>query len=263
MGTLNVVYFSPTGTSRAIAETVVQGLAADQVRYMDITLPQGRQEPLLTEENDLLIVAAPVYGGRLPGLVSNWLEGIRAQGTPTVCVVVYGNRAYEDALLELHDLVMDGGGLPVACAAFIGEHSFSSGNTPIAVDRPDDQDLAQAVAFGKAVREKLDTEPREQWAVSVPGNTPYKERGPAITEVFLEVGASCTRCGLCQETCPVGAIDLDQDLLLDMSKCIRCCACIKVCPEQARTMLPGTKMMEISQWLAGNFQERKEPELFL
>lgn len=68
--------------------------------------------------------------GRVPALLIEWLNTIQAHDTPTVCVVVYGNRVYDDALLELEDMVTTCGGIPIACAAYVGEHSFSSSETP-------------------------------------------------------------------------------------------------------------------------------------
>ncbi|NIT57570.1 MAG: ferredoxin, partial [Aliifodinibius sp.] len=77
-------------------------------------------------------------------LLSEWLDAIKADKTPVVCVVVYGNRGYEDALLELKNTMTKSGGIPVACAAYIGEHSYSSSETPIARARPDTKDLDHA-----------------------------------------------------------------------------------------------------------------------
>ena len=44
-----------------------------------------------------------------------------ASQTPAVLVVVYGNRAYDDALLELSDIATGAGFVPLAAGAFVGE----------------------------------------------------------------------------------------------------------------------------------------------
>ena len=84
------------------------------------------------------------------------MRRVKGDGTPAVLVVVYGNREFEDALIELRDLMVEQGFRPVAGAAFIGEHSFSNDATPIALGRPDAEDLVKARAFGEEVRTTLD-----------------------------------------------------------------------------------------------------------
>lgn len=70
-------------------------------------------------------------------------------------IAVYGNRAFEKAAAELAAAAARQGFVPVAAAAFVGEHSYSTPETPVAAGRPDAQDLARAAEFGAAVREKL------------------------------------------------------------------------------------------------------------
>ena len=128
--------FSPTGTSKSIIKAVAQGLGREDAKLVDITEAAQRKKPLNISRDELLVVAVPVYAGRVPVLVSGWLNTLKADQAPAVCVVVYGNREYEDALLELGDIIKKQGGVPLAGAAFIGEHSFSSDDTPIAVGPP-------------------------------------------------------------------------------------------------------------------------------
>ena len=48
----------------------------------------------------LAIVVVPVYGGHVAPLAMERLRNIRGLDAPTVLVAVYGNRAYEKALME-------------------------------------------------------------------------------------------------------------------------------------------------------------------
>lgn len=260
---LKLVYFSPTGTSRTLVQAMERGLDMGTAEHVDITLEAAREKPLQASAQDLLVVAVPVYGGRIPALLEAWLRVMLLDGTPVVCVAVYGNRDYEDALLELSDIVTERGGVPVAGAAFIGEHSFSGPDTPVAVSRPDADDLQRAEQFGRAVREKVQGfEKSGEGSVTVPGKRPYKERSAKGPVDFIEVTDDCVRCGTCAEHCPVGAIDMSEPTATDIEKCIRCCACIKYCPENARIM-KESPIMDIAKWLATNCQARKEPESFL
>ena len=154
---VKLVCFSPTGTTKAIVQGIARGMNHQScIELVDITKPDARKQQLHTSEDELLIVGVPVYIGRVPALLYEWLHEIKARNTPVVCVVVYGNRVYDNALLELKDLLTKRGCIPIACAAFIGEHSFHSPDLPAASEgRPDIRDLNYAELFGRKIEEKL------------------------------------------------------------------------------------------------------------
>ncbi len=261
---VTAVYFSPTGTTRAVVDGIARGVNPGRLRRLDITPPEARTRSLSIPENELLIIGVPVYMGRVPDLLSDWLSALQGHDTPTVCVVVYGNRAYENALLELTDIVSSRGCVPIAGAAFIGEHSFSDAAAPVAWDRPDAADLGHAVDFGQRIREKLQQAPSPALipVVQVPGTRPYG----GITQLwdvdFIAVSDDCTQCGTCAEVCPMSAIDPQDSAAIDPVKCITCCACIKGCPEEARTMKTGP-VKDAQQRLLSLHKEPKQPECFV
>ena len=63
---VKLVYFSPTGTSRTVLESIAQGIAVEDVEHIDLTLPEGARQTISPFSDELVIVGAPVYGGRLP-----------------------------------------------------------------------------------------------------------------------------------------------------------------------------------------------------
>jgi hypothetical protein len=77
-----------------------------------------------------VLVGAPVYAGRIPPAAAQRFLTLRGNDTPAIPVVVYGNRHYNDALLELADLLTSAGFVPVAGAAFIGEHPSPAQRRP-------------------------------------------------------------------------------------------------------------------------------------
>lgn len=261
---LKLVCFSPTGTTRAIIQGVARGINQSTVELIDITKPNARKQQLQTSENELLVVAVPVYMGRVPALLNEWLHSIKAINTPAVCIVVYGNRVYDNALLELKDILIKCGCKPIAGAAFIGEHAFSSSETPTAEGRPDASDLNHAELFGRKISEKIlsISSINQIFDINIPGNYPYG----GVTELwsvdFIAISNECTQCGICAEGCPVGAIDAGNSNLIDKEKCITCCACIKNCPQNARTMKNGL-VKDAAIRLNTLYKERKEPVFFL
>ena len=218
---LKLVYFSPTGTTRRIIEGIACGIKQSTVAIVDITRPEARKQQLQTSEDELLVIGVPVYAGRVPAIAIDWLHTIKAGNTPTVCIVVYGNREYDDALLELKDTVVKQGCMPIACAAFVGEHSFSNTETPIAADCPDAADLNLAEIFGQKVNEKLLSilSVDQISNITVPGNYPYKDykdpKGFMAPVDFISISDKCSQCGVCAKVCPVGAIDLENSALID------------------------------------------------
>jgi len=261
---LKLVYFSPTGTTKAVVQGIIRGINQRSVEIIDITRPDARKKTIQTSENELLIVAVPVYMGRVPALLNDSLNAIKAQKTPVVCVVVYGNRVYDDALLELKNIMTKCGCITVACATYIGEHSYSSSETPIVEARPDVNDLNHAESFGRKIIEKLHSVSSIDHIsdINIPGNYPYGGVTKLWNVDFIAISNECTQCGFCVEGCPVGAINSENSALIDSEKCITCCACIKNCPQKARTM-KKSQVKDAAIRLNKLYKERKEPEFFL
>lgn len=261
--TVTLLYFSPTATTRTVLEKIAQGMGAPVGKTIDITRPETRNQPAPGFTDQILLVGAPVYAGRLPKVAAEYFRGLKSSGTPVVPIVLYGNREFDDALLELKDILDQRGFIPVAAGAFIGEHSWNSEQFPIAPGRPDTQDLNRAVEFGRkisAMLEALDN-PDNSVSLEVPGNFPYREINKENPVEFIDVKEECDQCGICLAVCPVEAIDPDNGYATLDDRCIHCCACIKACPQEVRIMKEGP-FMDKTRWLFTHFTARKEPRIF-
>lgn len=68
----------------------------------------------------------------------------------------------------------------------------------------------------------------------MPGWLGRRLRGWATARPALARQDECTRCGKCQDNCPVSAITLSEGgPMFDHSTCIRCYCCQELCPPQA------------------------------
>jgi ferredoxin len=258
-----LIYFSPTGTTQKVLESIAKGITVEDVEHINLTLPEGAQQTIPPFSDELVIIGSPVYCGRLPVDVINRFKQLKASKTLAILIVVYGNREFEDALLELKNLAIELGFNPVAGGAFIGEHSFATKDVPITNGRPDSLDVQKAMDFGAKIKDKVTAlqSPDAQMDLEIPGRFPYEggARSMAISPVTKE--DTCTVCGTCASVCPTAAISINGSVATKIELCIRCCACIKNCATGARVW-EDSMMKNIANWLNENCSTRKEPQIF-
>lgn len=217
---VNLVVFSPTGTSLGVARTIGEALSSEQA-VVDLCEREGERHAYAP--NDLCVFSVPCYGGRVPKTAVERLSRVRGDDTPAIVCVTFGNRAYEDALLELADLVGEQGFKVVAGCAVVTEHNIMH---VFGAGRPDASDEGQLRAFAADVVRKVSAGDVSQPAI--PGNRPYKTWGGMRVAIEFDAG-TCTNCGLCARRCPVGAIS-SEAWPADQGLCIACMRCIKECP---------------------------------
>ena len=239
------VYFSGTGTTRRTVERIAGGIASRlnlPAESVDFSRPAVRQETLRFGEKDLVVFGTPVYDGRVPNVLLPFLqERIVGGGALAVPVVLFGNRNYDDALIELRNILAADGMHPIAAGAFVGEHSFSR---VLGANRPNAEDEALMDEFAARVAELaagLDAAPVKSVAVRGkeplrPYYTPRDRAGNPINILKVKPKTDMSRCGgcgLCADLCPMGSID-PADVSAVRGICIKCCACVKGCPTGAK-----------------------------
>ena len=255
---LHLVCFSPTQTTLKVLQAMAAGLEIKPVVH-DATLNlQGIVLPEF-DQDDLVLVGAPVYGGRIPSQTLHFYSSLKGRQTPAVLVALYGNCRVGDALLELEQLCLLGGLRPIAAASFIGEHSYSE---EIAGGRPNREDLQLAGQFGRMVGAKLSADNFDP--VEVPGNRPLAERKPAQPATWAPLTTDdCIYCGICVENCPMEIIDpIEPKNITEPEKCIRCGSCVKKCPVQAK-YFEGEAFDRLMAYLNESCQEEKEPIIYI
>ena len=236
------LWFSPCGNVekliRAMADAAGETLGVP-VMYGDFTLPAGRTDRRFGPEA-LVFVGTPVYAGRVPNKLAPYIAGhIHVEGA-VVPVVCFGNRAFDNALAELADILGKNGFTVTAAAAAPGEHAFTAA---LAAGRPTEEDLAEAARFASRTAGRLASgriDPLPAGAIPGEADAPYYtplgldgapaqflRAAPAVDE------KECIRCGVCASVCPMGSVDR-LDPARTNGVCIKCHACIQKCPMQAR-----------------------------
>ena len=248
-------YFSPTGNTERIVKGIGKAFHDYAVADIDLTVLEEREAEHKFKENDLLIIGAPVYGGRLPAAFTKALDKFHGINTPAIIVTSYGNNVVGDALLELKKCLADKGFIAVGAGYFSAQHTYLK---ELGRHRPDAEDMAEIEAFGEEARECLklmvsyDVQP-----LDIPGQFPYSKEPMGKLPFTVETTAACFYCNLCVNRCPVQAISQMNPKEIDSDVCIRCGACIQICPAQAKYFY-GDGYEGLQKKLSANVGVRKE-----
>ncbi|XCP84570.1 4Fe-4S binding protein [Roseburia hominis] len=205
---------------------------------------------------EIAVIALPSYGGRVPALAAERLKKVQGNGMPCVLLCVYGNRAYEDTLVEMEDLAKACGFSVVAAVAAVAEHSIMH---QYAAGRPDATDEKNMKEIGAKILEKLSGSLVSDSFV-IPGNRPYKKAGGV--GLVPKADSACVNCGLCANQCPADAIDNTNLKTADKTKCISCMRCVVKCPKNARNV-NSAMVAAASLALKKACSVRKECEYYL
>lgn len=245
--------FSPTGGTRRAADALTVTWPTDTPRH-DVDLTRPAPISITPEPADLILLAVPSYGGRVPPLAAQRIAPLHGNGAACVLLCTYGNRAYEDTLIELADLATQCGLHVIAAVAAATEHSIIR---HYGAGRPDAQDRQQLQQNGQRIWDKHQS--GHSTTPALPGKRPYNP----LSDISLVPLPSndCNHCGLCAENCPASAIDPDT-LTTDHTLCISCMRCISICPQSAR-QLPEAIISAITQALAPVCTTRKPNDLYL
>lgn len=255
---INFVYFSPTRTTKRVLDLLGKEFDV-QIKEYDLTDFQKHNMELSFSNNDFVIFGFPVYSGRVPETYVARLEKIKGNNTAGVIIGTYGNREYDDALLEMKNIASQSGFKILGAAAIVTEHSVVR---KVGAGRPNEEDISVITEFAKGLKNKIENmnELMSEDNLLINGNVPYRKyihipMAPRST-------SACNACKACCKLCPTGAIIYDSKIRTDKHKCIGCMRCIRICPKNART-LPKIKELGADVLMKIMCKEDKHSEMFI
>ena len=248
MNTVEIV-FSPTGGTEKVGN-IISSCWSKNVMKIDLSNPETDFSKYTINKEDQVLIAMPSFGGRAPAIAIERLKKITGNGAKCTLVCVYGNRAYEDTLVEMEDVAKECGFHVVAGISAVAQHSIMS---QYATNRPDSSDEKQLKQFALQIENK--TEP----VSTIPGNRPYKKAGAG--GLVPKPTKDCMKCGICAKNCPVQAID-PVTFKADPKKCISCMRCVKECSYNSRKV-NGVMVSVAAMAIKKACSVRKENELFI
>ena len=190
------IFFSPTGGTKKVADIIING-TRQEAEVIDLIKDPEKIKKLQLKKDDVCLVVIPSYGGRIPSVITDMFRNVKADGTKAILTVVFGNRAIDDTLLELQDVLEASGFVCIAGMEAVAEHSLMH---QFGTGRPDSLDEKELMGFAAKIMENITTQKTPEF----PGNRPYRQYGGVPFKPI--VNKKCTSCGLCAKECPTGAI---------------------------------------------------------
>jgi len=268
---VRVIYFSPTGATARVADTIAGELALHldvPAEQQSFTRPRERENTYAFQPQDLVVVAVPTYAGKLPNKILPDLQGkLKGNGALAVPVVTVGNRSYDNSLAELCAVLEACGFHTMAAGAFVCRHAFTD---ELAYGRPGWSDQFEMKNFAKQIAQKVRSMTEVPAPIKVPGDASAPYYVPKGTDgepaKFLKAKPKtnltrCNGCGACVKNCPMGAID-PKNVSNVPGTCIKCQACVRRCTKRAKYFDDPAFLSHVSM-LEQNFSEPKENEMFL
>ena len=261
------MYFSPTGTTEKIVKRISTNIAEKlniQPINIDFTLKVDRKRIYNFEKGDLVIIGTPVYAGRVPNVLLEFLNNnIFGNSSFVVPVVLFGNRNFDEALNEMLVIMKKNNFINLGGAAFVGEHSFSK---ILGKNRPDTLDFDIADKFSQSIIDRMSMEKDfitidDSYKIK-PYYTPRDRNGNAINilKVKPKTNDSCDNCGICVKVCPMNSICAENPREIN-GICIKCGACEKKCPIGAKFYDDENYLYHKTE-LEEQFIKRAQPTIF-
>ena len=228
-----VLYFSGTGNSRYAAKRISE-ITGDERISIGQRIKSGDYSEIHSEKP--LVFVGPVYAGRLPRVMEEYIRQVKFSGTQKVYFVVtcaqtpWVTVQYVEKLCDKKGFALLGFNSVVMPQGYLA----GGGTQPREVnERILKEAEPKILSIAEAIRDRR-LLPKEQ-----PGKAMMsKVLNPIMYSMMISAKGfratdKCIGCGKCEQRCPLNNIRLTNGKPVWGNQCTHCMACIAGCPSEA------------------------------
>lgn len=228
-----VLYFSGTGNSRYVAKRIEE-ISGDELISIGQKIKSGDYNAIRSEKP--FVFVGPVYAGRLPCVMEEYIRKVNFSGTPktyfvgTCAATPWVTVQYVEKLCGEKEFSLLGFNSVVMPQGYIA----GGGTQPKAVN---DKILKEAepkiIKIAETIRD-VQILPKEQPGKAIMS----KVLNPIMYSIMISakgftVTDKCTDCGKCERRCPLNNVKIVNGKPVWGKECTHCMACIAGCPAEA------------------------------
>ena len=229
-----ILYFSGTGNSRYIAKRIVMISGDDEI--ISINQRLKKQDYSAVASDKPYVFVGPVYAGRLPRVMEDYIRKVRFSGSNRAYFVTACAQTPWQTVEYVQRLCKEKSFFLMGFSAVIMPQGYvaGGGTQPKEIN---DKILKAAepkiISVAETIRDKQML-PQEQ-----PGKALMsKVLNPIMYSMMISakgfrVTDRCTGCGKCEARCPLNNIKLVKGRPTWGGNCTHCMACIAGCPKEA------------------------------
>ena len=251
---MKMIYFSPTNTTKNILHKIVEEMAMKIDKEYNLTNYEYKDFSFIFN-NENILLGFPVYSGRVPITALNRFSNIKGKNSRIIICATFGNRNYDNALMEIYELFKNNGFNIIGLIAVVTQHSFVKS---IGKNRPNEEDSIYIKSFSKKMVEKIDGNIKESVKYEI--IKPYREY--QTIPIKPKGNRNCKKCGFCIKLCPENAINKTNPRKTQKTKCISCLRCVKYCPNGSRDLTSIEKYIS-KKFIESKCKENKKTEIII
>lgn len=232
-----IFYFSGTGNSEWVAETIAKRISDTCVRVTEDTM-----KPVTIHKNEVLGLVFPVYAWNMPQMISEFLKGIVIEeGAYTFAVCTCGEEAGYAMHLLKGRIHLD------------NVWSLTMPDNYIVAYKVEDEETSLSKVRTSALRLRVigdQIAERKKGTFDVHKGKFALVKTFVVSHFFNKYARSskpfhstydCAGCGACARFCPTGNITIVDSMPVWGDDCQQCLGCIHRCPKKAIEYGKSTK----------------------
>jgi ferredoxin len=246
-----IYYFTGTGNSLTIAK-ILHSLMPGSHLLPIASL--SKEEPIRTDA-DMVGIVFPVYYSDLPNVIQRFAKQLEPRTDAYVFAICTYGGAAGNSLKHLQQILQPKGGLSAGFGVHMPQNAFykfwenkqriyDKSAKRIQVIHKKIASQKKGMYYSNVILQKLIT-PFNGWIRKMTirffeeiTQTPYDSQHTMeelipISDTSFRSTDNCTSCGICEQICPVGNIQLKDGRPNWLHHCENCLACYHYCPQQA------------------------------